>query len=156
MKELTEEDVLGIVEKLNESAVKFWVDGGWGVDALVGERTRPHSDLDLAIDKADLDRARRTTELLGFQHDEEASPGLPSRLVMKDGRGREIDFHPLQFDEAGNGWQQLSKTGKAWGRYPRADLEATGVIGGRQVHCLSPELQYRFHFGYEWSVQESS
>ena len=32
----------------------FWIDGGWGVDALLGEQTRPHSDLDLAVKLDDL------------------------------------------------------------------------------------------------------
>src|SRR5919201_6639891 len=28
---------------------KVWLDRGWGLDALLGEQTRPHDDLDLAI-----------------------------------------------------------------------------------------------------------
>jgi lincosamide nucleotidyltransferase A/C/D/E len=32
----------------------FWTDGGWGVDALLGEHIRPHSDLDIAVKLDDL------------------------------------------------------------------------------------------------------
>jgi hypothetical protein len=27
----------------------IWLDGGWGVDALVGEQTREHEDLNLIV-----------------------------------------------------------------------------------------------------------
>jgi lincosamide nucleotidyltransferase A/C/D/E len=130
------------------------VDGGWGVDALLGEETRAHSDLDLALDRTSLDCARHALEEHGFEHDTSSTPGLPARLVVRDRRGREVDFHPLTFDEAGNGWQQLSETGRAWGHYPAADLAAGGFIGGRPVRCLSAGLQLRFRLGYEWHERD--
>lgn len=42
----------------------------------------------------------------------------------------------------------------AWGRYPVDDLQATGAIRGRPVRCLSPQLQFRFRLGYEWSARD--
>jgi hypothetical protein len=53
------EDVTGILDALDEAAVTHWIEGGWGVAALAGRQTRPHRDLDLAVDAADLDRCRR-------------------------------------------------------------------------------------------------
>ena len=35
------------------------------------------------------------------------------------------------------------------GVYDAAGLTGRGVIGRREVRCLSPELQLRFHDGYE-------
>jgi lincosamide nucleotidyltransferase A/C/D/E len=151
---MSESDVRSVLEWLELAGIEVWVDGGWGVDALVGEQTRPHGDLDLALSVANLDRAREALERHGFQHDEAIQPGLPARLVMRDEEGREVDFHPLAFDRAGNGWQQLSKSGRAWGCYPADDLHATGVIGGRGMRCLSPQLQFRFRMGYEWSERD--
>lgn len=121
------------------------------MDALLAEETRPHGDLDLALDRATLDRAKAAVEELGFRHDATAEPGRPARLVMRDERGRQVDFHPLVFDGSGDGWQQLSKSGRAWGRYPAEHLQATGTIGGRQVSCLSAELQVRFRLPLEWT-----
>jgi lincosamide nucleotidyltransferase A/C/D/E len=146
--------VIEVLELLETAMVPVWLDGGWGVDALVGAETRRHSDLDLAIDRDDLNSARETLERQGFHHDEAIRPGLPARLVMRDEKSREVDFHPLLFDEAGNGWQQLSQDGRAWGCYPARDLEWAGVIGGRSVRCLSPQLQLRFRMGYEWSERD--
>jgi lincosamide nucleotidyltransferase A/C/D/E len=148
------EDVVEVLDWLDRAEVHVWVDGGWGVDALIGDQTRAHIDLDLALDRSELDRARETLEERGFRHDATVEPGLPGRLVMRDEQEREVDFHPLVFDAAGNGWQQLSDSGKAWGRYPGEDLQSGGVIGGRHVRCLSPQLQFRFRMGYEWSERD--
>jgi lincosamide nucleotidyltransferase A/C/D/E len=151
---VTGADVIEVLDSLEAVGVHAWVDGGWGVDALVYDETREHGDLDLALDRNNLDVARQALEEFGFRHDETSQPGLPARLVMRDGRGREVDLHPLTFDGAGDGWQQQSASGMAWGRYPAEDLRATGAIGGRLVRCLSPQLQVRFRLGYEWSERD--
>src|SRR5258708_7387144 len=31
-----------------------WIDGGWGVDALLGHQTRKHDDLDVAVHHSNL------------------------------------------------------------------------------------------------------
>jgi hypothetical protein len=41
-------DVLGILDQLDGAGLMVWLDGGWGVDALLGRHSRPHQDLDLA------------------------------------------------------------------------------------------------------------
>ena len=43
------ERVLEILDRLRSHGVTASVDGGWGVDALVGRQTRPHEDLDLVV-----------------------------------------------------------------------------------------------------------
>jgi lincosamide nucleotidyltransferase A/C/D/E len=151
---MTAADVIAVLERLDAAAVPVWLDGGWGVDALVGEQTRQHADLDLALGADDLTRAEDVLQTLGFQHEPSVEPGLPARLVMRDPLSRQVDLHPLVFDENGDGWQQLSETGKAWGRYPAGHLDAVGVIAGRQVRCLTPELQLRFRLGHEWSASD--
>jgi lincosamide nucleotidyltransferase A/C/D/E len=151
---MTAKDVMDVLDCLDGTGVHVYVDGGWGVDALIGEQTRRHSDLDLALDRNELDEARRALEEHGFQHDATTEPGLPARLVLRDDQGRQVDFHPLLFDQEGDGWQQLSKSTRAWGRYPADDLDGNGVIAGRHVRCLSPQLQFRFRMGYEWSERD--
>jgi polyisoprenoid-binding protein YceI len=39
-----------VLDALHRVGCRFWVEGGWGVDALVGRQTRPHRDLDIDID----------------------------------------------------------------------------------------------------------
>jgi lincosamide nucleotidyltransferase A/C/D/E len=151
---MTEADVIEALDCLRRAGVGVWIDGGWGVDALVRARTRDHDDLDLAMSRDDLEAARLALEALGYEHDPTSKPGLPARWVLRDGAGRQVDLHPLHFSERGDGWQQLSETGKAWGHYPAAHLAGSGSIGGREVPCLSPGLQLRFHMGYEWSERD--
>src|SRR4051794_25159397 len=49
---MLEPEVLEVLTALEEAGCRFWIAGGWGVDALVGAQTREHRDLDLAIDAA--------------------------------------------------------------------------------------------------------
>jgi lincosamide nucleotidyltransferase A/C/D/E len=151
---MTPTDVIEVLDCLEEAGVDFCIDGGWGIDALIGEQTRDHTDLDLALDRNDLDDACRALAERGFRYDGTIEPGLPARLVLRDKQGRKVDLHPLLLDQGGDGWQQLSESGKAWGRYPAEDLDANGVIAGRQVRCLSPQLQFRFRMGYEWGDRD--
>jgi lincosamide nucleotidyltransferase A/C/D/E len=45
-----------IVSGLEAAAIAVWVDGGWCIDALLGRQSRPHSDLDLAVDRRNVER----------------------------------------------------------------------------------------------------
>ena len=150
---ITGSDVLEVIDRLEAAAIDFWLDGGWGIDALLGSQTREHDDLDLVVRRQQCDLAVRTLAALGFAHDAEEKPGLPSRVVLRDGRGRRVDLHPVVFDEHGNGWQPLSDL--AWGAYPAGDLNASGEVDGKEVPCISAELQLRHHLGYDWDEHDA-
>lgn len=149
---MTESDVLEVLACLEAAGVGVWLDGGWGIDALVGRVSRPHDDLDVAIASEDVATAQEALGLLGFRHAREALPGLPARLVLRDAEGRQVDIHPLVFDEMGAGHQDLG--GGTWGIYPAAGLAGAGAVGGKRVRCLSAELQLEFHVGYEPDDQD--
>jgi lincosamide nucleotidyltransferase A/C/D/E len=140
------DDVLMVLDRLDRDGLGVWLDGGWGVDALLGRHSRPHRDLDLLIARDDFAAAQDALAGLGFRHDPAAVPGLPARLVLVGAGGRQIDLHPAVFDAHGNGWQELGDG--AWGAYPAEGLTGVGTVGGRQVRCLTPELQVRHHLGY--------
>jgi len=123
------------------------VQGGWGVDALAGRETRPHDDLDLALDAGRLGEAAEALSALGFAHDPSVEPGLPARYVLRDAAGRQVDVHPLAFDENGDGWQDLGAGRR--GRHSAGGLSGRGTISGRAVRCCTAELQRAFHRGYE-------
>ena len=142
--------VCEVLPALDAGGVEAWLDGGWGVDALVGEQTRPHADLDLAVRRDDCARVAKQLEPLGFRADPTADPGPPARLVLRDADGRQVDLHPLELDASGNGWQRLGD--RAWGLYPADELGARGTVAGRPVHCVGAELQLRFHLGWEWDA----
>jgi lincosamide nucleotidyltransferase A/C/D/E len=62
-------DVLVILDQLDRAGLVVWLDGGWGVDALLGRRSRHHRDLDLVIARHDCAVAREALAGLGFRHD---------------------------------------------------------------------------------------
>ncbi|MDQ3668950.1 MAG: amino acid transporter [Actinomycetota bacterium] len=140
--------MLEVLNLLGLAGVQGLVDGGWGVEALMGTQTRAHEDLDVAIDRTRLADASHALSAAAYAHDPAARPGLPARYVMRDHRDRQVDLHLLTFDAHGNGWQQLSPTG-AWGLYPVGE-RVTGVVEGIEVPCISAELQHRFHLGWAW------
>ena len=125
---------------------KGWVDGGWGIDALVGEQTRPHDDLDLVVAQAALETAQAALGSLGFRHAAAARPGLPARLVLHAGDGKHVDLHPVMFDRHGNGWQPLGRG--AWGAYSRRGPNRSRRDRRPPGPLPDPDLQLRHHLGY--------
>ncbi len=53
---ITATDVLEILDRLDAAGAAWWIDGGLGVDALLGRETRPHDDLDFAVNAEDIER----------------------------------------------------------------------------------------------------
>ena len=47
--EMTALDLLDLLVLFEQNQVELIIDGGWAVDALLGEQTRPHEDLDVAM-----------------------------------------------------------------------------------------------------------
>jgi GrpB-like predicted nucleotidyltransferase (UPF0157 family) len=142
---MTSSDVLELLDRLDAAGVEWCLDGGWGVDALLGYETRPHDDLDLAVPAAEVPRLLEVFP--EFEHVQ--AHQLPSAYVLEDARGRQLDFHPLDVDEEGNGWQPQADGPPAL--WPRAALEGRGVIGARELRCTSPEFQVQSHLyaGYD-------
>jgi len=138
------EYVTTLIMLFEHSAIRVWVDGGWGVDALLGAQTRIHQDLDLAVALNDVKQIASLLRRRGYAVYQDE---LPTRLEVRDALGHRIDLHPLTFDEHGNGLQRLQDG--SFGTYTAEGLSATGRIGDMAVRCLSPRLQMRFHEGYE-------
>jgi lincosamide nucleotidyltransferase A/C/D/E len=44
-----EKDAAELIAFLDENGLEVYVDGGWAIDAVLGEQTRPHDDLDIAV-----------------------------------------------------------------------------------------------------------
>jgi lincosamide nucleotidyltransferase A/C/D/E len=141
--DMTARDVLVVMDALRTAQVDAWIGGGWGVDAVVGETTRPHRDLDLAIRSGHLDSAIGVLEGLGYARSLDL---LPVRLVMEAPGGRSVDLHPVTFDETGFG-RQVGNEGRVY-EYP-PDGFGSGSITGVVVPCLTADQLVRFHLGYE-------
>ena len=160
----TAEDVIELYSGLRAEGVRIWVDGGWGIDALLGRQTRLHKDFDALVALEDLpalthflggrgfalkliwenNRWARSSEPLALIGRERPAVEAATAFVLEDGSGCELDFHAVRFDEHGHGVP-------AWDNdliFPPEAFAGVGTIGGRRVRCLSAEMQMRTHTGY--------
>jgi len=142
---MTAADVTSLYTELENLNIKIWVDGGWSVDALLGEQTRPHNDLDIAIQQKDVSRLRQLLDEKSYR-EMKLHEARPWNFVLGDDSGREIDIHVIVIDEHGNGVYGPTENGEM---YPAASLTGTGSINGYNVRCISPEWMVKFHSGYE-------
>lgn len=138
-------DVVLFYLELKEQGISIWIEGGWGVDALLGRQTRAHSDLDIVIERNNVVRVRELLELRGWkilQRDDLTE----HNFHLRDDKGREIDFHVIVLDDQGNGIYGPVERGEM---YPADSLTGTGKIQELDVKCISPEWMVKFHSGYE-------
>jgi len=137
-------DLVALLELFDAAGIFVWLDGGWGVDALLGEQTREHDDLDLVLAADDV---ARIVGVLEANRYDVAKGRLPTCIVLLDPEGRQIDLHPVAFDDSGDGIYAMEEGG-TW-PYPARGFKGTGSVLGRAVRCLTPEVQVLCHAGYE-------
>ncbi|MEO8541057.1 MAG: hypothetical protein ABI577_15050 [bacterium] len=140
---LSADDAVFLLNLLEAAGVRTWLEGGWGVDALIGVESRRHGDLDVFIECHTVPIARASLAAEGFA---EVPGGRPENFVMKHG-SREVDIHVFEFDEAGDGIYGMAD-GTEW-VCPAAGLAGRGTILGRDVRCFTAELQLQCHSDYE-------
>jgi lincosamide nucleotidyltransferase A/C/D/E len=142
---MTVHDVIEIVQLFDRHQIEFYVDGGWGVDALLGRQTRPHADLDIAIQHQDSPQVCSLLEARGYRNVHRASSS-DFNFVLGDDRGHHIDIHTYTFDAAGNHIYGIP--------YPLASLTGTGSVDGYPVKCISPEWVVKFHTAYQFDEDD--
>ena len=120
-----------MLDALDETRVRHWVAGGWGVDFLVGYQSREHRDLDLAVDAKDYEGCISALTVLGYEAETDC---LPLRIEMVASGARWVDIHPVHFDAQGLG-RQGDPSGDHFAYV--SDAFATGQIGNRRADCLS-------------------
>jgi len=140
-------DVVDVLAVLTAAGVDCWLNGGWGVDALVGRQTRPHLDLDLVIGITAVASALDALQQVGFAVDEDLRP-VSFTMCTQD--GRKVDFHPVTWDEHGDGVQ--AQPNDSTFTYPAEGFRGIGHVARHPVRCLSVEVQILCHDGYQLDV----
>ena len=149
--EMTSRDVTAFYRRMEAIGVEIWIDGGWGVDALLGEQTRTHGDLDIVVQEKDVAPVIAFLESCGFR-DLPREDSRPWNFAMGNTNGKEIDFHVIVLDEEGNGLYGPPESGE--GMYPAAALQSRGTIADVSVRCISPEFQISSHTGYRCAATD--
>ncbi len=125
--------------------IRIWLDGGWAVDACLGEQTRRHADLDIVIEERCRQTAVEALRSRGYRpvaRDDTSA----WNFVLGDDVGHEVDFHVVRIDADGRGVMGPVENGHF---YPAESLTGKGTVKGRPVDCITAEWLVRFHTGYE-------
>lgn len=144
-REMTVENVHWFLELFDHLDIKVNLDGGWGVDALLGEQTRPHADLDIMVSSESSALLVKALVDEGFE-DVFTDDHRDTNFVMEHNRFGLIDFHVFETMPGGSG---IYEPGISDWFMSAEELSATGKIGGRTVQCMSAEYQVRSHAGYQ-------
>jgi len=155
-------DVINIYQSLSANDIQVWLTGGWGIDALLREQTRPHKDLDLIMLVDDVVRMRDLLGRDGYGLKELWSENtwvvdaygteIPTAFVLQDSDGREVDVHAMRLDDRGNGIPAWAEDALV---FKREDLAGEGLIAGFAVRCISPQMQVLCHRGYDLPDEQS-
>lgn len=137
--EMSGDAVVRLIQLFDRNGVEVFIDGGWAVDALLGEQTRVHADLDIAVQHKDVPKLRALLEDRGYR-DVPRDDTRDCNFVLGDDEGHEVDFHSYTFDAHGKLIFGLA--------YPPESLTGAGSIRGYPVKCISPEWLVKFHSGY--------
>lgn len=143
--EMKAHDVVELVQLLERNAIEVYIDGGWGVDALLGEQTRKHGDLDIALPHTYVPALRELLEARGYT-DILREDTRDCNFVMGDNEGRQVDVHSYAFDENGKNVFGVA--------YEPRHLTGTGTINGYPVKCIPADVMVEFHSGYELDADD--
>ena len=141
---MTVDKVHWFLDLFVELDIKVWIDGGWGVDALLGECTRDHQDLDIIISWEDSAILTKVLFALGFI-DIHTDDRKDRNFVMGHQLHGRIDFHVVELIKEGGA---VYGPGEIDWVITESELSAVGSIGGQEVRCLSVDYQVRSHSGY--------
>ena len=128
---MREEDAAGLLDALAERGIDVRLDGGWGVDALLGRQTREHNDLDLFSERRDEDALVALLRERGFAPVGRAFT-TEAHTAWADDEDREVDLHVFERAADGSllfeGGKYLRRRGPHRGA--RRALHPAGRAGG--------------------------
>jgi lincosamide nucleotidyltransferase A/C/D/E len=138
-------DAVALLGGLQDHGVDVCLSGGWGVDALLGEQTREHADLDLWAPAAQVPQLFVSLVAQGVDRIFPWPGDRPWNFVLHDGASLRVDLHlyeKLDDDTVHFGSVTDGVT------FPTAALGGRGRIDGTPVRCEAPEWAVRWHTGY--------
>ncbi len=137
--EMSGDSAVQLLRFFAQHSIDVIVDGGWSVDALLGEQTRRHNDLDIALQHKDVPKLRALLEECGYR-EVPRGDSWECNFVLGDDAGHEVDLHSYTFDAEGKHVFGVA--------YPFESLTGSGVIQGYPVRCITVDWLIKFHSGY--------
>ena len=134
------EDACEIIKYALQNEIKVYLDGGWGVDALLKRESRIHNDIDLFVE---LKQYHDYIYVIKQHEFEEVNTDYTTdgHTVWKDDKQRIIDLHCFEFTDDG-----IVYEGDI---FPSKTFSGIGKVGDITVSCIEPLSQVMLHLGYE-------
>lgn len=139
----SKQNLISILDLLEDLNIKYWVDGGWGVDILTGKQNREHRDIDIDFDAKHEGKLLANLINIGYKITTDWSP---SRIELHHPELGYLDIHHLILKEDGSAKQAAPDGG--WYEF-ESKWFSSAVFEGRVIPCISAEAQKLFHSGYE-------
>jgi lincosamide nucleotidyltransferase A/C/D/E len=120
--ETTIDDLFFILNHLELHYINYWVEGGWGVDIIIGKQHCTHRDIDIDFDGAYEKGLIESLIMKGYQI---TSDLRPTRIELNHPLHGYLDLHPLRIGSDGT--------------IKQASLEAAGtslIRSGFQKPCF--------------------
>jgi len=64
--QMTQTALVELLRLFESAAIPVWLDGGWGVDAILQTQTRTHKDVDIVLPVSDVPELQRLLGSRGF------------------------------------------------------------------------------------------
>lgn len=145
MHEMPADQAVMLITALKARGVDACVSGGWAVDALLGEQTRRHSDLDLWVEAPALEALFAAFVELGVDRVYPWPGDRPWNFVLHDGHTRRVDLH--LYEQIGAGRMHYGSVTAPFG-FTDHDVSGHGAIAGVEVRCDRAEWAVQCHLGY--------
>lgn len=139
----TKENLMEVLNLLEGLKMKYWIDGGWGVDILLGKQHREHRDIDVDFDGEFTGILLETLKEKGY---EITTDWRPARIELYHPELGYIDIHPLIISKDGSAKQ--AGLNNDWYDF-KAEWFSSALFDDRIIPCISAEAQKIFHSGYE-------
>ena len=94
-------DVIDVLDLADTVGTRLWLDGGWGVDALLGGQSREHGDLDVAVEAKNIGAFLDVLMDGGFARVGEDG-ATAWNFLLAHPQGAVVDVHVIMFDSEGN------------------------------------------------------
>jgi lincosamide nucleotidyltransferase A/C/D/E len=139
------ESALQLLDDLRDHGVAACVAGGWAIDALLGEQTRPHADLDIWVDAAETEALFAAFVDTGVDRIYPWPGDRPWNFVLHDGRSRRVDLH--FYERLADGRLRYGSLTAPF-EFTGNDLAGQGTIAGVPVRCEAAQFSLANHTGY--------
>ena len=94
---VNESDAIEIISLFQSKGIGIYLDGGWGIDALVGFESRAHNDIDIFIEQQNKDYAVKLLKKYGYSEKVMEYTTL-NHTVWQDDKERILDLHIFSFN----------------------------------------------------------